>query len=128
MNDMPIKYLSLTVSCIILHEFAHAVSYQSSDKKFKILDLPDKDHAYGWDNVITKEAGIAVTNADNYAFLGLWAVAADMGYTLPRVNEADLSEELKKEREEDAVKGYLNKYLEITKRTVMPLVARTFSS
>ncbi|CAI6342585.1 unnamed protein product [Periconia digitata] len=132
LSDMPINYLSLTVSQTILHELAHAVSYaasdESSDKKLQILDLPDKEHAYGWNNVITKEAEMAVKNADNYAFLGKWAVAGDMGYTLPRVNEADLSDEIKKEREEDAVEGYLNKFTDITKRMLMPLVARAFSS
>lgn len=128
LNDMPIDYLSLIVSHTILHELTHAVSLQPSDGKFKIHDLPDKDHAYGWGNVITKQASIAVTNADNYAFLGLWAAVADLGYTLPRVNEAGLSDADKKEREDDAVKGYINKYLDITKRMLMPLVARAFSA
>jgi hypothetical protein len=126
LQDSLVNYLSLMVSHTMLHELAHAVSI--SEGKFAIQDLPDKDHAYGWDNVITKDGATAVKNADNYAFLGLWAVLGDLGYTLARVNEPGLSEDDKKEREDDAVKGYINKYLDITKRMLMPLVAMTWSA
>lgn len=126
MQDSPINYLSLMVSHTIIYELAHAVSAEAG--RFKIKDLPDKDHAYGWENVIAKEAAIAVTNADNYAFLGIWAVVGDLGYTLPRVNENGLSEADKKEREEDSVKGYMNKYMDITKRMLVSTVAIAFSA
>jgi len=89
----------------------------------KTADLPDKDHAYGWDNVITKEAAVAIMNAENYAFLGLWAAFADLGYTLPRLGGEGLSEEDRKEREEDAVQGYMNRYVDVTKRIVKAGVA-----
>lgn len=106
------------VSATILHEFAHAVSAQNG--KFVVKDLPDKDHAYGWSNVISKEASIAVKNADNYAFLGLWAVFGDFGYTLPRKDEPD--------REDDILNGYMYKYEDITKRMIRSLVAMVFSA
>jgi hypothetical protein len=116
-----INYLSLMVSHTISHELAHAVSLDA-EAHFKIKDLPDKDHAYAWENVITKAAPTAVTNADNYAFLGLWAVIADLGYTLPRVNEEGLSKAEKTEREEDAVGGIIYKYTDITKRMLRPML------
>ena len=78
-----------------------------------MADLPDKDHAYGWDNAITKEATVAIMNAENYAFLGLWAAFADLGYTLPRLGGEEVSEEDRKEREEDAVQGYMNRYVDV---------------
>jgi len=114
-NDLKgysINYLSLMISHTIIHELTHAVSLDGGE--FKVTDLPDKDHAYGWNNVITKAAPIAVTNADNYAYLGLWAIIADFGYTLSRVGEKD--------HEEDAVEGYLDRYNDVTKRMLRPMM------
>ncbi|KAF2277258.1 uncharacterized protein EI97DRAFT_493722 [Westerdykella ornata] len=130
LNNVPIGILSYLVSATIVHEFAHALSYEPSTGEMRIRDLPDPQTAYGWKNSIQKPTDMAVNNADNYCYLTLWAVLADMGYTLPRVNEPGLSAQDKQDREDAAVKGRLSRYLDITKRMLksLKLVARAFSA
>lgn len=51
-----------------------------------IGDLPRPDLAYGWDNVIQKEKTVAVNNADNYAYFGLFGGMHKNGYRLVSPN------------------------------------------
>jgi hypothetical protein len=96
----------LTVT--IVHELTHAVT------NLEILDLPNQASAYTWENVVNKATDIASKNAENYAYLALWAGIADAGYTLPRVRD-DLPKVVKEELENDCKEGYLRKYTDITK-------------
>lgn len=126
LRDSPISYFSFMVSHTLIHELAHAVSAKNG--RFTVQDLPNLLTAYGWENIITKQASVAVKNADNHAYLGIWAGLADLGYTLPRLNEDGLTEEEKEDREADAVDGYIDKYSDITKRMLMKLVGMSFSA
>ena len=95
------------VSMTIFHELAHAVSIIPGASTTKIADLPDQEHAYGWDDVINKKAPVAVLNAQNYAYLGLWGVLAELGYTLTRVDYSGLSKEDKEALEFNAHHGFM---------------------
>jgi hypothetical protein len=109
------------VSMTILHELAHAVTAVTGVEGIfsEIQDLPDGDRAYGWENVYRNDEAIAIKNADNYAYLALWAGLADWGYTLPRTNGLQ-DKELKRARK-NAKKGLMIHYDDITKRTLEPL-------
>jgi hypothetical protein len=112
------------VSSTILHEFAHAVSVVN--KKFEVLDLPDKEHAYGWDNIFLNNAADAVKNADNYTFLGIWAGLAEMGFTLVRIKGTE--EAIVKEALEGYTEaGRLYQYTDLTKRDLV-MIARRFTA
>ncbi|EAT77241.1 hypothetical protein SNOG_15308 [Parastagonospora nodorum SN15] len=111
LEDSPIDNLAVILSITIIHELAHAVT------GLEIRDLPNQASAYTWDNVINKATDVASKNAENYAYLALWAGIADAGYTLPRVRN-DLPDVVKKELENDCKEGYLRKYKDITKRWV----------
>jgi hypothetical protein len=71
------------------------------------IEIIDQRPAYEWHNVINKPAPLAIKNADNYAFLGLWAKLADLGYSLPRVDEAGMPKDIKEQREFEAVSGFM---------------------
>lgn len=118
--------LSFMVSQTIIHELAHAVSVEAN--KFKVLDLPDKATSYDWVNVVQKDTDVAIHNADTYAYLGNWAILADLGYTLPRVNEQGLSSKEREDREDDIRKGWINGFTDITKRALMAIVGVPFSA
>jgi hypothetical protein len=91
------------VGFMILHEMTHA------------LDDAINDYAYDWEDSIDLGAAKATRNAQSYAFLGVWAVLADWGYTLQRYNvEGDKPENADYNRR----KGFIQKYKEITKRTL----------
>jgi hypothetical protein len=121
-----VDYLSRLVSHTLLHELVHAVS--AKDEELAVQDLPDLDKAYGWDNIYAQDAGIATKNADNYAFLGLWAILGDMGYTLPRLNQKGVPEDEEEVRKENEEEGVMYKLADITKRTLAASVAVTFSA
>ena len=106
----------------IIHELAHAVSL--SDATW-IADLPNGATAYGWKNVIQKTASVASRNADNYAYFGLWAILADLGYSLPQLDQRGLSVEQRRQREVDIIEGALYYYSDITSRS---LTAMLFSA
>ncbi|KAF2196222.1 hypothetical protein GQ43DRAFT_445316 [Delitschia confertaspora ATCC 74209] len=116
-EDGEFKFLSVLVSHTILHEMAHA-----ADKDIK--DLPDKETAYGWEEVIKKDSREASRNADNYAFLGLAAILADKGYSLPRINPND-PEDVRKEAEKKAEEGSLTFLIDHTKRA-LGMLTRAF--
>ncbi|KAH7083834.1 hypothetical protein FB567DRAFT_92897 [Paraphoma chrysanthemicola] len=133
MHDTLVKDLDVLVSATMLHELVHAVSLDSAAERLEILDqinptneAPDKYTAYGWDNIIEKDAETAIKNADNYAYLGIWASLADMGYTLPRLSEAT-DATLLAEAESDAHRGILRRYANITKRSLMGRMMRFFA-
>jgi hypothetical protein len=104
-HAMKIQALAAMVSHTIVHELAHAVSFTYI-----------QDYAYGWDAVIRTPASTAILNANSYALLGDWAVLADMGYTIARVNERGLSRNEKAVREENAVLGFIEDYRRTTSR------------
>ncbi|KAF2656782.1 hypothetical protein K491DRAFT_596159 [Lophiostoma macrostomum CBS 122681] len=114
------------ISVTILHELVHAVSYSPAESKVIILDVPTKESAYGWENVFAKSAEDSLKNAENYMYTGLWAVLADMGYTLPRIKESD-DQIVKNALEERAKEGWLYHYADGTKRA-LEVVARRFIS
>lgn len=120
--DTLVEGFSGMVSSTLLHELAHAVSYNG---QFVVQDLPDKDTAYGWDNIFGNAAATAVRNADNYAFLGIWAGLADLGYTLPRINTEDPA--IKAGLEGFVKEGRLRTYSDITKRS-LKMIARWFTA
>lgn len=96
------------VSMVITHELAHAVSLIPGVPHGKQnQEIDDHRPAYGWRNVISKPAPLAIKNADNYAFLGLWAKLADLGYSLPRVDETGMPKDVKEDREFQAKSGYM---------------------
>jgi hypothetical protein len=103
----PVWILRNLVSLTIFHELTHAVSKIPGTSRLEILDLPDSQSAYGWKNVINKKAPIAVKNAENYGYFGLWAVLADLGYSLPRVDEKGLTKEEKEDQEYNAKVGFM---------------------
>ena len=128
MNNMPTFALSFTVSHTILHELAHAVTALGAASDFTdVKDLPNINSAYGWVNIIQKDTPMATKNADNYFFLGLWAVLGDLGYTLPRITP-DLDATEKQTRETKAVQGLAAKYADITKRMLRAIVGISYSA
>jgi hypothetical protein len=110
------------ISNTILHELAHVVSI--TNRKMEVLDMPDGDTAYGWNNVFANTADIAIKNADNYVYLGIWAGLADMGYTLTRI-ESGFEPDVIQALEAITEAGRLYKYSDITRRALMK-VARRF--
>ncbi|KAF2256201.1 hypothetical protein BU26DRAFT_545590 [Trematosphaeria pertusa] len=115
-NRIHVDRFSLLIANTILHEMIHAST------KGRIADLPDNEHAYLYHNCVQQKPEDAHLNAENYAYLGLFAMLADWGYSLPRLNVDDpnLSEEDKKRfrdfYEDQANQGYLRHYNDLTKR------------
>jgi hypothetical protein len=103
----------------IIHELAHAVSGVNGKDTVDIKDLPNGASAYGWQNVINKPAAMAIKNAENYAYLGLWAIVADAGFSLVRMNQKGLSV---KEVAYHIINGYLYHYPDITRRSLTPVL------
>jgi hypothetical protein len=93
------------VAHTIVHELAHA------------LDLTILDYTYSWKNSIKLDAARTIKNADNYAYIGTWAVLADMDYTLERV-ERNADKEDRDAVEANIQKGYIEEYEDVTKRSL----------
>ncbi|KAI9682231.1 MAG: hypothetical protein M1817_000285 [Caeruleum heppii] len=105
--------LELLISLTMLHEWTHHPEY-------RLTDVGGASNAYGWDNILKKNAADSRQNSDNYAYLGAWALLADRGYTLPR-----LGNPVDPQADQDAKDGKLRLYNNITKRWLKG-VARYF--
>ncbi|KAF2112498.1 hypothetical protein BDV96DRAFT_649280 [Lophiotrema nucula] len=108
-----IRHLGFLISYHLVHEFMHALDGE-------IEDLPSRDQAYGWPNVLAHNKDISSKNADNYAFLSLWAMVANWGWTLPRtVPTPDITDKCKiiqyvKDAKAGIQAGMMVKYKDIT--------------
>ncbi|KAF2815485.1 uncharacterized protein BDZ99DRAFT_495230 [Mytilinidion resinicola] len=115
-----IDMLSDLVSHTILHELAHAVRDDIADVQ------PDP---YGYTEILAKNAEDAIKNADNFAFLAIFAQVMELNYSIPRLTfPAGTSDADKAEAEEDCQKGYLTYLPDITKRIIAAakMLARLF--
>ncbi|KAF1956034.1 hypothetical protein CC80DRAFT_549090 [Byssothecium circinans] len=128
-NTREIWKLSNLLSVTLLHEFVHASTEGA------VIDTP-KGHCYGWDNVINERPEDARRNAENYAFLGLWAAVADFsrgGYTMSRVQVPDAITDPKeradkeKEMRQRTRRGRMIRYTDITTRAIRS-VAKFFKA
>jgi hypothetical protein len=102
-DNKTIKTLGLFTGHILVHELAHA------------LHDAIIDHAYDWERCVSIGPSYAIRNAQNYAYLGVFAVFADWGYTLQRLNERTDAPFIAW-AEDRAKNGYIKKYKDITKR------------
>lgn len=114
---------------LIAHTILHQMIHASTNGR--INDRPDAQHAHNYLNCVQQKPEDAHLNAENYAYLGLYAMVADWGYSMPRLNVDDpnLSEEDKKRYrdfyDDQANQGYIWHYKDLTKR-VLSMVAKWF--
>ena len=108
---MSIKYLEDMLARIIIHELAHAVSVAPGASYNTIID---EHNAYGWDRLLRLPATTAWKNADNYAYLTLWAGLAKKGFTLPRLHEFEEGSDAYIKQASNIAQGIITPYSKIT--------------
>jgi len=105
---MRIDKTNALVAHTLVHELAHAMSSLSN----RITD-----HVNQWKNVIALDVARAIKNADSYAYIGTWAILADMGYTLVRLRR-DADQTQRDAVEARVQKGAIVKNEDVTRRSL----------
>ncbi|KAL9616505.1 MAG: hypothetical protein Q9160_008621 [Pyrenula sp. 1 TL-2023] len=124
-----IKWFRYLISMTVLHELTHTWP-------FGVADIGGES-AYGWSDIVKKQTRDSLNNADNYAYLALWAAMAvkpsvqdgrarQGGYTLPRDSEypglsrsdENARDRATKRKRADVVAGRLRWYDDLSKRSL----------